>query len=86
MEYFVYIIQSAATKKFYTGLTNDINRRIKEHNSHESNTITTKFLNDYVLIFCQIVDTRIEARKLEKYLKSGAGREIRKEIVEYIQN
>ncbi len=65
-------------------MTSDINRRIKEHNSHESNTITTKILSDYSLIFCQIADTRIEARKLEIYLKSGAGREIRKEIVEYI--
>ena len=84
MNYFVYIIQSITSRKFYTGMTIDIDRRLKEHNAHESNTPTTKSLFDYQLIFCQVVQNRKSARILEKYLKSGAGREIRTEIVEYI--
>ncbi len=62
-------------------MTSDLNKRLREHNSHLSNTPTTKRLSDYELVFCQAVTTREEARKLEKYLKSGAGREIRQEIV-----
>jgi putative endonuclease len=64
-------------------MTNDIDRRLIEHNNHEQNTRTTLKLTDYKLIYCQIVNNRIEARKLEKYFKSGSGREIRNEIVQY---
>jgi putative endonuclease len=81
MEYFVYIIRSVSSGKYYTGMTSNICRRLQEHNYHLSNTPTTKSLSDYELVFCQTVDDRIEARKLEKYLKSGFGREIREEIV-----
>ena len=59
-------------------------KRLKEHNSHLSNTTTTKNLSDYELIFVQVCRDRVNARKLEKYLKSGFGREIRDEIVEYM--
>ena len=81
MIYYVYIIRSTSTKKFYTGITNSITRRLQEHNGHESNTKTTKILNDYDLVFCQITESREKARILEKYLKSGVGREIRNEII-----
>lgn len=66
----------------YTGMTVDIKKRLAEHNCHHKSTITTKRLSDYELIFCQVVETRQEARLLEKYLKSGAGREVRDEIME----
>jgi len=81
MEYFVYIIHSKSKNIYYTGLTSNIDRRIKEHNQHLSNTLTTKNVTDFELVFCQITRNRVEARKLEKFLKSGYGREIRDEIV-----
>jgi len=81
MTYFVYIIRSKSLHKYYTGLTNNIERRLKEHNSTLNSTRTTKNKHDYELIFCQPANTRQEARKLEKFLKSGYGREIREEIV-----
>jgi len=81
MEYFVYIIYSKSKNIYYTGLTSNIDRRIKEHNQHLSNTLTTKNVTDFELVFCQITRNRVEARKLEKFLKSGYGREIRDEIV-----
>jgi putative endonuclease len=83
MQYFVYILKSTSTGKFYTGMTSNIERRLKEHNGTNSNTLTTKYLHDYEPIYVEIVETREEARKLEKYLKSGACREFRLEIVKY---
>jgi len=65
-------------------MTSNIERRLHQHNKRSSNTRTTKNLSDYELIFCQIVKGRSRARMLEKYLKSGIGREIRSEIVKYI--
>lgn len=83
MEFFVYIIRSSGTKKYYTGITSDIKRRLKQHNQKLSNTHTTKNLTDFELVFCQIVESRLEARKLEIFLKSGYGREFRDEVVKY---
>lgn len=83
MEYFVYIIRSLSTNKYYTGFTSDINRRLKQHNQRLCNTHFTKNLTDFELVFCQIVESRTEARKLEKFLKSGCGREFRDEVVKY---
>ncbi len=81
MEYFVYIIKSKSKNKFYTGITSNIRRRLKEHNSRLSNTRTTKHIKDFELVFVQIVKNRQDARHFEKYLKSGSGRELRAEIV-----
>ncbi len=54
---------------------------MEEHNKHKSSTRTTYKLDDYALVYCEVVSDRIEARVLEKYLKSGAGREMREEVV-----
>jgi predicted GIY-YIG superfamily endonuclease len=64
-------------------MTMDVDRRLTEHNQKLSNTHSTKKLTDYELVFCQIANNRSFARKLEKLLKSGWGREFRKEIVQY---
>jgi len=82
MIYYVYIIRSKSTGKYYTGMTNSILRRLQEHNQRQSNTRTTKYNTDYELLFCQEVENRNLARNIEKYLKSGAGREIRNEIMD----
>jgi putative endonuclease len=83
VEYYVYVLQSYSTGKFYTGITSDIERRLTEHNGTNSGTLSTKNLHDYKPIFVEIVDNMVGARKLEKYLKSGTGREFRTEIVKY---
>lgn len=80
--YFVYIIQSTKTKQFYTGFTNNLDRRLQEHDTGRKSTPTTLNAGPFELIHIELVESRGEARKLEKYFKSGSGREIRKEIVE----
>jgi len=80
--YFVYVIKSFSTEKIYTGLTSDIDRRLKEHNQHLSNVKATQNNNDYEIIFCSWFENRGEARLVEKYLKSGSGREFRDNLVE----
>ncbi len=62
-------------------MTSNFSRRLSEHNQRLSNTLTTKSTQDYIPVFVQITENRINARKLEKYLKSGTGREFRTEIV-----
>lgn len=76
--YYVYVLYSLKYKSFYKGITSDIDRRLQEHLSGQSST--TKKLLPLVLAHVEIVNNRIEARNLEKYFKSGFGREIISEI------
>jgi putative endonuclease len=60
------------------GLTNNIERRFEEHNLGYNKT--TKPYAPFQLIYKEEFDTRILARKKEKYLKSGVGKEFLKSI------
>jgi putative endonuclease len=77
--FYVYILKSLKNGLFYKGMTNDVERRLDEHNHGHS--ITTKKYLPVELVFVQICESRLEARKLEKYFKSGYGREIIKEFL-----
>lgn len=76
--FYVYTIYSKKFDKYYTGFTQNINRRLDEHN--RGKTKSTKAFKPWEIVFIEEVTTRIEARQLEKYYKSGAGREKIKEL------
>lgn len=76
--FYVYVLKSLKTGEFYKGLTDNLNRRIEEHSDGKSRS--TKNRLPLELIHVEIYDTRDEARKIEKFFKSGYGREIIKEI------
>ncbi|MBI5306450.1 GIY-YIG nuclease family protein [Candidatus Wolfebacteria bacterium] len=73
--YFVYILESKKDGKFYTGITNDLKRRLSDHNKGKSSTPSTKNRGPFIVIYSEKVENRKIARKREKYLKSGSGRE-----------
>ncbi len=54
------------------GLSNDIARRLREHNRGYSRS--TKGKGPFVLIHSEAFATRADARLREKYLKTGVGR------------
>lgn len=70
--YFVYVLKSRKDHKNYYGLTKDVGKRLKEHNSGQ--TKSTKDRIPFDLVYFEKVDTLIEARKKEKYFKTGFGR------------
>ena len=63
----------------YVGMTNNQERRLKEHNNSENRS--TKAYAPFTLIFSQEFETRSLARIKEKYLKSGAGKEFLKSLI-----
>ena len=71
--YVVYVLQSETYKRMYVGMTNDLERRIKEHNNGK--TKSTRYYKPWKVLFIESFSTRLEAREREKYLKSGIGRE-----------
>ena len=73
---FVYVLYSAKFRRFYVGMSENTERRFKEHNS--GSVKSTKTFIPWKLVHREEYETRIEARKREKYLKSAAGRRWRK--------
>jgi len=73
MIFYVYAIRSLSRNYIYVGMTNNIKRRIKEHNQGENKS--TKAYKPFVLIYSDVQPDGISARTKEKFLKSGIGKE-----------
>jgi putative endonuclease len=76
--FYVYAIKSISRKYIYVGITNDLERRLKEHNGKQNRS--TKAYVPFILIYSEIIETRIDSRKREIYLKSGIGKEFLKSL------
>ena len=76
MSYFVYVLISESTGRRYVGQTDDLNRRLAEHNSPEHNLakFTTKHPGPWRLAHSEELSTRAEAMRRERWLKTGVGR------------
>ena len=71
--YYVYAISSLDRNYIYVGLTDNLERRFREHNSGKNKT--TKPYSPFKILYTQEFETRLEARQKEKYFKSGIGKE-----------
>jgi len=76
MAYVIYAIKSSFDNRIYVGFTVNLENRLKEHN--QGKTKSTKGFRPWVLIYKETAESRIEARKREKFLKSGCGKEFLK--------
>ena len=76
--FYVYAISSRVKNYIYVGLTNNLERRLKEHNNGRSKT--TKSYVPFDLLYSEILESRKAARIREKYLKSGVGKEFLKSL------
>ncbi len=76
--YTVYAISSLSRKYIYVGMTNNLERRIMEHNNgHER---TTRPYAPFKVIYTETFALRPLARQREKVLKSGSGKEFLKSL------
>ena len=72
-KYKVYVLYSETKRVFYVGQTEDLEKRLKCHNKGGSKW--TKNKGPWRLVFFEDYETRGEAMKREKYLKTGVGRD-----------
>jgi len=70
--WYVYILKSAIDNKLYVGSTNDIARRLTEHNSGKVDS--TKNRTPLRLEAYFAVKDKPRATALEQYFKTGSGR------------
>jgi predicted GIY-YIG superfamily endonuclease len=59
----------------YVGMTKDLDRRLEEHGRRQSPS-TRKLAGDFEVIYQQRFTDYVQARRHEKYLKSGGGRKL----------
>ena len=71
--FYVYAIKITLRNYIYVGLTDNLERRLSEHEKGKNKT--TKPYRPFVLIHTEMFKKRIEAREREKYLKSGIGKD-----------
>ncbi|OGO17852.1 MAG: hypothetical protein A2Z15_05555 [Chloroflexi bacterium RBG_16_50_11] len=69
--WYVYILRSARDKKLYIGSTDDISRRLTQHNSGEIEA--TKNRIPLILEAYLAVKNEARAIELEQYFKTGSG-------------
>jgi putative endonuclease len=72
MVWSVYAISAQTRKYIYVGLSNNLLRRVEEHQRGYNKT--TNPYRPFKLIYSKSFDTRIQAREHEKYLKSSPGK------------
>jgi len=79
----VYVIINQ-NDRIYTGYTSDLENRLKRHNGklkNKSTSYMSKNKGVWKLIYSERFETRIEALKREKQLKSYQGRRFIRSIV-----
>ena len=83
--YYIYILLSLKDNKFYTGFTDNLERRITEHNSGKVES--TKFRGPFDLVYFEGCRNKSDALHREKYLKTSYGkRYIKNRLKNYLCN
>ncbi len=72
MFYYTYILKSKKNGKLYTGYTDDLRKRLTQHN--EGKSTYTKSRGPFVIIYYEACLLKEKAMSRELYLKSGMGK------------
>lgn len=72
MPHYVYILESDVDGDKYVGCTNNLKRRLDDHNNGK--VFSTKFRKPFKLIHCEIMINQQDAYAREKFLKTGWGK------------
>jgi putative endonuclease len=64
---FVYLIKSKTSKAIYIGFTNNLKRRLEEHNGDKS--FSTKNKGPWELVYCEAYKSYEDAKERESRLK-----------------
>ena len=75
--WWVYVLRSVKNGRLYTGSTNDLERRLEEHQRGKNRYV--RHGGPFELLYTEEYETRLEARRRELFLKSGRGRALLRE-------
>ncbi len=82
--YYVYLLQNQNDKSFYIGYTENLKRRILEHQNGKGGR-TTKLKKNWQMIYFEGYLNKQDALGRELFLKSGSGRKyLKKQMSHYL--
>ncbi|MCF6347907.1 MAG: GIY-YIG nuclease family protein [Flavobacteriaceae bacterium] len=70
----MYIIYSKQLDKYYIGETSDLKNRLEEHRISFYENSYTSNVNDWIVFFKIVCETKTQAIKIEKHIKSMKSR------------
>ena len=79
LAYFLYVLRSVPSGKHYIGIAADVEKRLIEHNT--KNTRWTSSYQAWEVVATEEFPDRASAARRERYLKSRAGIQARKDLV-----
>jgi putative endonuclease len=80
----VYLLECQDDKSWYIGQTNDLKKRLKDHQSGNG-CRTTALKKSWKLIYCEFYVNHEDAIGREKFLKSGSGyKYLRRQLCNYL--
>ena len=82
-KFVVYILYSKQTDRFYIGQTEDIERRLIEHNSHFYLDSFTKIASDWELKTTLACGSKSQSLKIEAHIKKNRSRKYIQDFIQY---
>jgi putative endonuclease len=80
--FYIYVIYSLRSDKYYIGMTSDVLRRLSEHNDPARlNKYTSKHIPWELKLFFEVSDKRGEALIVERFLKNQRSRPFLEKLI-----
>ncbi|MDO8514737.1 MAG: GIY-YIG nuclease family protein [bacterium] len=70
--HYTYVLRSKVDGKWYTGCTNDLRKRLRQHNGGQM--VATAKRHPFELMYYEACREQSDAYTREKYLKTGMGK------------
>lgn len=81
MEHYVYILYSEKCNRYYVGRSENVERRLEEHNSGSGGKYTSK-CKPWILIYTEIYENKILAVNRELEIKNMKSRKYIEQLIE----
>ena len=81
--YFTYILQSESTERYYIGSTDNLDRRMAQHNDpgYKGSKTTKRFKGPWKLVYTESSQARAEAMSREREIKSWKSRKAIQDLI-----
>ncbi len=80
--FYIYILYSENADKYYIGQTDNVERRLLEHNEFSENSFTSKYRPWVLMAKFAVGNSRGVALKIEKHIKKQKSRKYIEQIIE----
>ena len=80
--FYIYILYSPGSDKFYIGYKNDYHRRLTEHNTSDRNTYTSKHRPWILKSVFLCSENETEAIKVERFTKKQKSRTLLEKLID----